>query len=169
MPLRFWISAMICATIPDADVIGFLYGVPYNSFFGHRGFFHSIFFALLLSIFLVSILFRKEAPFFSKGWWRYFLFFLVIGASHGILDAFTDGGLGIALLSPFDTNRYFFPWTPIPVSPIGVNAFFSRWGYRIMVSEMIYLWLPVIIFSIGFYYGKRYFRFRSKANGITRE
>jgi inner membrane protein len=61
------------------------------------------------------------------------------------LDAMTDGGLGIALLSPFDNHRYFFPWTPIVVSPIGLRGFFSNWGLRVMISEITYVWAPLLI------------------------
>lgn len=62
----------------------------------------------------------------------------------------TNGGLGIALLSPFDNYRYFFPWTPIVVSPIGLRGFFSHWGLEVMISEIIYVWAPLLIclFSI---------------------
>ena len=49
-------------------------------------------------------------------------------ASHGVLDAMTDGGSGVAFLAPFDDTRYFLPWRPIPVSPIGVSRFFSGAG-----------------------------------------
>jgi inner membrane protein len=55
----------------------------------------------------------------------------VVGAaSHGILDAMTNGGLGVALLSPLDTTRYFRPWRPIQVSPISLRRFFSDEGVR---------------------------------------
>jgi inner membrane protein len=37
----------------------------------------------------------------------------VATASHGILDAFTNGGLGVAFFAPFDKTRYFFPVTPM--------------------------------------------------------
>jgi inner membrane protein len=37
---NLWIPAIVCSVLPDADVIGFSYGIPYASFFGHRGFFH---------------------------------------------------------------------------------------------------------------------------------
>jgi inner membrane protein len=57
----------------------------------------------------------------------------------------TDGGLGIALLSPFDNNRYFLPWTPIVVSPIGLRGFFSHWGLMVMISEITYVWAPLLI------------------------
>ena len=45
-------------------------------------------------------------------------------ASHGVLDALTDGGPGVAFLAPFDDTRYFFPWRPIRVSPLW-RGFFS--------------------------------------------
>ena len=79
---------------------------------------------------------------FSARWFFYLVFFFLLAASHGILDAFTNGGLGIALLSPFDPTRYFFAWTPIEVSPIGVKAFFSKWGLAVMKSELQWIWLP---------------------------
>jgi hypothetical protein len=53
-------------------------------------------------------------------------FFFLATASHGLLDAMTDGGLGVAFFSPFDKHRYFFPWTPIRVSPIGLTRLFQR-------------------------------------------
>ena len=68
----------------------------------------------------------------------------MVTASHGILDALTDGGLGIALLAPFDYDRYFFPWTPIVVSPIGIAGMFSKWGLEVMRSELVWIWLPCL-------------------------
>jgi inner membrane protein len=59
-----------------------------------------------------------------------------------VLDALTNGGLGIAFFAPVDATRYFFPWRPVRVSPISVTAFFSKWGVRIVLSEMLYIWLP---------------------------
>lgn len=144
---RIYLASIICSVLPDADVIAFSFGIPYGHFLGHRGFFHSIFFALILSLVVVLCLFRK-AKLFSKTWWMFVFFFFIVGASHGVLDAITDGGLGIALLSPFETTRYFLPWRPLQVSPIGLNAFISSWGLRALICEMIYVWLPVSIILI---------------------
>jgi inner membrane protein len=143
-PTQFWTLAILCSILPDADVIGFSFGIPYHHFFGHRGFFHSPFFSLLLSIFVVDIFFRHTEVFSSR-WFFYLIFFFLLAATHGILDAFTNGGLGIALLSPFENSRYFFPWTPIEVSPIGVKAFFSQWGLAVVKSELQWVWLPSFI------------------------
>jgi inner membrane protein len=65
---------------------------------------------------VTAVLFREEML-FSGRWFFYVIFFFLLTASHGILDAFTNGGLVIALFSPFSNERYFFPWTPIEVSP----------------------------------------------------
>jgi inner membrane protein len=140
-PHHFWSLSIVCSIIADADVIAFFFGIPYQHLFGHRGFFHSPFFGLLTSLFLVSIFFH-DIEIFSKQWFFYLIFFFLLSASHGILDAFTNGGLGIALLSPFDHTRYFFPWRPIMVSPIGVTSFFSRWGLTVIKSELLWVWLP---------------------------
>jgi len=58
------------------------------------------------------------------------------------LDALTNGRLGVAFFSPFNTVRYFFPWTPVEVSPIGAARFFSARGAVVLGSELLWLWLP---------------------------
>lgn len=147
VPHHFWSLAILCSVIPDADGIGFVLGIPYGHLFGHRGFFHSPFFALFMSLFVVIVFFPGLQA-FSKAWLRYFAFFFLLSASHGILDAFTNGGMGIALLSPFDHTRYFFPWTPIVVSPIAIKAFFSRWGWAVIRSELLWIWLPALLVAV---------------------
>jgi len=141
VPNHFWFLSLACSTIADADVIAFSFGIPYQHVFGHRGFFHSPFFGLLMSIFFISLFFR-DAEVFSRRWCSYFIFFFLLSANHGVLDALTNGGLGIALLAPFDNTRYFFSWRPIMVSPISVGAFFSRWGLMVIKSELLWVWLP---------------------------
>lgn len=141
MPARFWVLSVGLAALPDADAFGFMMGVPYGSFCGHRGFTHSLPFALIISLLTVRFAFAKT-PTFSRHWFLLVLYFFLIVASHPALDAMTTGGLGVALLSPFDTGRYFFPWRPIRVSPIGIKAFFGTWGLRVIGSEMLWVWLP---------------------------
>jgi inner membrane protein len=137
MPCLYWGLAAGLAMLPDLDVLAFAFGIPYGSRFGHRGFSHSLFCALLVGL-LVALATTER---FGIRWWLLWLFFFVVMASHGLLDAFTNGGMGIALLSPFDPTRYFFPWRPVQVSPIGL-AFFSRWGVRVLLSEFVWIWIP---------------------------
>jgi inner membrane protein len=149
MSMRFCLLSVFCSVLPDADVIAFDFGIPYHHLFGHRGFFHSPFFGLLLGLLVVFIFFRSE-KIFSRQWWMLFIYFSLLTASHGILDAFTNGGLGIALLFPFTTQRFFFPWRPIQVSPIGISPFLSRWGLQVLISEFIWIWLPLCLVMVIF-------------------
>ena len=146
--LKFWILSIACSSLPDADVIGYrwLY-IPYDHFLGHRGFFHSPFFAALLSILIVCTFYRKEAI-FTPQWWKYFFYFFILTASHGLLDAMTNGGRGIALLSPFTNNRYFFPWTPLEVSPLSIKRFLSQRGLTVLISELIWIWVSCFLIII---------------------
>jgi len=74
------------------------------------------------------------------------LWFAVVTASHGMFDALTNGGRGIAFFAPFSNHRYFFPWRPIQVSPIGVG-FFSARGLLALASESLWIWLPSAIIA----------------------
>ncbi len=143
IPARFWVLSIICPLIPDLDVIGYqFFYIPLFHVFGHRGFFHSLFFALLSSLVIVGIFFRKE-QFLLKPWWFFVLYFFLLMSSHSLLDAFTVGGTGIAFLSPFWNKRFFFPWTPIEISPLSIGAFFSGRGLSVLKSEMLWIWLPL--------------------------
>lgn len=58
----------------------------------------------------------------------------------------TDGGLGIALLWPFSNARYFAPWTPIPVAPIGARMV-SRSGLRVVLTEA-FQFAPLLVWAV---------------------
>lgn len=75
------------------------------------------------------------------GFGRLALFFTLVTLSHPLLDMLTDGGLGVALFAPFSGRRYFLPWRPVEVSPIGVG-FFSQRGLEVLASEVRWVWLP---------------------------
>ena len=149
MPRRFWVLAALCAVIPDADAIGFAFGVPYGSFWGHRGFTHSLFFAFILALIVTVAFFREYGPIGRRRWWALALFYFAVTASHGLLDMLTTGGRGVAIFAPFVNTRYFFPWRPITVSPIGVTEFLGKWGMRVIVSEALWVWLPLGIITVA--------------------
>jgi len=156
---------VFCSVLPDLDVIGFSLGVSYGDFLGHRGFSHSLFFAFLLSSTVMLLAFLKP-PVFSKKWWLIWLFFFGVSSSHGILDAFTNGGLGIALLSPFNTTRYFFPLRPFVVAPIGIREFFTPLGKEVLLSELYWIWLPLILALI---IAKAYRKIKIRNHNKTRK
>ena len=130
--------AVVSAMLPDIDVIGFNFGINYSHPLGHRGFTHSIMFAVLWAC-IVALVFGKK---------RKLIFWLVIflsTLSHGVLDALTTGGKGVGFFIPFDNARYFFPWRLIKVSPIGIRNFFSEWGLNVILNELKYIVLPCVI------------------------
>jgi inner membrane protein len=142
------ISGAICSIVPDLDVIGFGFGIEYHDMLGHRGLTHSILFALVLAALLTLILARHD----RRARLPVFLFLFLSTLSHAILDAMTNGGLGVALFAPFDEARYFLPWRPIVVSPIGVDRFFSEWGLRVIWSELLWIWIPsAIVYGVARY------------------
>lgn len=125
---RAWLLGVVCGVLPDIDVVAF---------------------ALLLSALVTAPAFRTSQ--WTGMRWRIWLFLFAATTSHGILDALTNGGLGIAFFAPFSAARYFFPVTPIEVSPI-VHGFFSERGVRVLASEMVWVWAPalvLIVLSIG--------------------
>ena len=129
------------AMLPDADVLGLRLGVEYAAPWGHRGATHSLVFAGLATAVLAVIWPAARRP-----WALAFLF--VSGASHGLLDMLTSGGLGVALYWPFDDERLFFGNRPVRVSPIGAD-FFSMRGLETLKSEMLWIWLPAVLASLG--------------------
>ena len=142
VPARLVVFGVVCSILPDLDAIGFRAGIPYGHPLGHRGFSHSIVFALLVGA--VSALFHRHLRASARA---AFLFTFVSTASHGLLDALTTGGLGVAFFSPFSNQRHFLPWRVIEVSPIGVAAFFSAWGRRVLSSELRWVWAPSAAFG----------------------
>jgi inner membrane protein len=146
------LAGAACSVVPDLDVIGFGFGIRYSDMLGHRGATHSILFAAALGALLTFALFR-DAP---GGGWPVFLFLFLSTLSHALLDMLTNGGLGVALFAPFSNERYFFPWRPIEVSPIGVSSFLSDWGVRVIFSELRWVWLPsAAVYALG-YVGRRW-------------
>jgi inner membrane protein len=136
--MTFW-SAL--SFLPDADVIGFGFGIAYGDAWGHRGASHSLAFAVALGTIIGLV-----APLVSRPAWRTGVTAVLTLATHGLLDTLTDGGLGIALLWPFDLTRYFAPWTPIPVSPIGFG-YLSPYGMYVAITELL-LFSPLIWFAL---------------------
>jgi len=141
-PARFWAWAAVCSVLPDLDVVGLWFDVPYRSLWGHRGITHSLLFAALAGSAIAWWAFRGEDLVkMKRGRASLATFFVLAVASHLVLDSLTNGGLGVAAFAPFDDTRYFAPWRPIRVSPIGAD-FFSARGLAVLASEVVWVWLP---------------------------
>lgn len=165
--------ALLCAAsvAPDLDVIAFALGIPYESPLGHRGLSHSIPFAVAVALGLLIVdrsqigrvggellaagrRSARRSRSTSEQLWRAGLTFVAV-ASHGVLDAATDGGLGVGFWIPFDGSRYFLPWRPIPVSPIDIGALFSARGLEILAAEMRWIGAPTAALAAAVLYLRR--------------
>ncbi len=144
VPWRLIIIGMVCAILPDLDVIGFAFQIPYDSTFGHRGLSHSILFAGIMAAFGF---FAARALQLKPTTTALFIFIATL--SHGLLDALTNGGLGVGFLSPLSNERYFFPWQVIEVSPIGIRNFLSVRGLKVIASEFIWIGLPCLFIALS--------------------
>ena len=143
MSRRLIAAGIAAAVLPDADVIGFRFGVPYASEFGHRGASHSLAFALLLGLIAATL-----APRLQARRWTALLFVGLSAASHGLADMLTDGGRGVVLFWPLTSARYFFPARPIEVSPIGLPQLGSDRMLAVLGSEALWLLLPAAILAL---------------------
>jgi inner membrane protein len=133
------VLAITSAILPDVDVLTFKLGYAYEHWLGHRGFTHSIFFAVIWSGILSLICGKSKKVIF-------FIVLFLATISHAILDAILDamttGGLGVGFFIPFENTRYFFGCRPIQVSPIGISKFFSEWGVQVIISELLWIGVP---------------------------
>jgi inner membrane protein len=128
------------ALLPDLDVVAFALRVPYAAPFGHRGASHSLTAAVFAGVAAALLARACGARAARTG--------IVVGlvvASHGLLDALTDGGLGAALLWPFSDERFFAPWRPLPVAPIG-SRFWSARGLAVAATELAWF-LPLLVWT----------------------
>jgi inner membrane protein len=141
-----WPSVVAWCTLsllPDVDVIGFALGVEYADAWGHRGATHSVAMAAALGLAIGLC-----ARWFGRPAMRTALFASLILISHPLLDTMTDGGLGCALWWPLDLSRYFAPWRPIPVAPIGLHLATAE-GARVVLTELI-LFAPLFLVAVRY-------------------
>lgn len=136
----FWFS--VISLWPDADAIGFLFGIRYADQLGHRGASHSLLLAAFVGLGAYSFAQRKGWP--AK---RTAVLATIVAASHGLLDTLTfGGGLGCALLWPFSDHRFWAPVRFIPISPIGVGIL-SPYGLYVLLVELV-MFAPFWIYAV---------------------
>ena len=137
--------AGFCAFAPDLDVLGFRFGIPYSSEWGHRGWTHSIFFATLFGGLAAWIFTRFDNQGGSTRQAGLLAVWCALSTIfHPLLDMLTNGGRGCALWWPFSKERIFFPFRPIQVSPMSVSGFISEWGLTVLASETVWIGLPAL-------------------------
>ena len=143
VPVLALLAGMLASIAPDFDGLAFKLGIGYGGMAGHRGFTHTLLFALVLGM---------------AGWWfapRWgmrrvvgWAWIALCTMSHALLDMFTNGGIGIAFFWPWNDVRYFSPWRPIEVSPIALKRFFSPRGAAVLLDELVTVWAPLLAVSL---------------------
>jgi inner membrane protein len=141
---RLFVAAIVASILPDADAIGFRLGIHYGNVMGHRGFSHSLVFALA-----IGLLGMLLASWLRAGKSAAFWVLLISMVSHDVLDAMTNGGLGTAFFSPLSNQRFFFPWRPIQVAPLSPWRFIGARGWTVLQSELVWIWLPALALGIA--------------------
>jgi len=141
--VRLLLALAGLSVLPDLDVVAFGLGIPYEHTLGHRGFSHSLLFAALCGFATPWLSGRSDTG--SGEWWRLTALGFAATLSHGVLDALTNGGLGVGFFIPVSAERFFLPWRPLLVSPLSPGSFFSASGARILANEMIWVWFPLAI------------------------
>jgi inner membrane protein len=142
IPRPLAIAGVVASMLPDADVILFRFGATYDDVWSHRGFTHSLGFAVLLAL-ISALALRRFAPPLTA-----FAFIAFAVASHGMLDMMTNGGHGIAILWPLSDQRYFFDCRPIRVAPLALSRFPPR-AAAIVKTELLWIWLPAAVVASG--------------------
>jgi inner membrane protein len=156
IPRRGLYAALIVlAVLPDADLIGDLFGIPYAHPLGHRGFTHSLLFAAVAGA-AAAWLFRRELGGSSRAWSALFAAFFLATISHGLLDALTDGGRGVGFFVPLSDARFFFPWRPLAVTPAEIDTLLAADIPAILSSELLWVWLPATAVAVLVYRVRRY-------------
>ncbi len=125
---RAMLLGAIAQSIPDIDfVASFWLNVPGN-LLAHRGFTHSILFAMLISLFLALLSERIHRPHNIK-LRRWFMFFAVQVFIHIFIDAFNNYGVG-----------WFEPFSHIRISFNAIyvaDPFFSIWPGIAFVALLV--------------------------------
>jgi inner membrane protein len=137
---RLLFASILLPILPDADAL-LTPWIPYGHPFGHRGFTHSLFFAAVVGAGTAALAVRGK---WGHSFLKLAVFFAAITASHGLFDAMTNGGLGVAFFAPFDNTRYFLPWRPIPVSPMSAAGLMTGRGLHVIIREFALFWLFAI-------------------------
>jgi inner membrane protein len=143
VPRSLLATGIAASLIPDLDVVGLLFGIPHEHFLGHRGLSHSPVFGLATAL-LSLLAWRKLGPSRPAVFGVVFVSIL----SHGLLDAITHGGIGVAFLSPFSNERFLFPWRPIPVAPLELSLLLTSQGLMVVLAEVAWVWVPCLMIGL---------------------
>jgi inner membrane protein len=125
------IAGAIIATIPDLDVLLYLFYDSLDMLSIHRGFSHSIVGSLLYS-FIISFILSRTKWFHDISFHKLLLFSWIVLITHILLDTFT--AYGTQLLAPFSNTRFGLDSInvvdPVYTLPLLVGLVLGIWVFR---------------------------------------
>ena len=130
---KFVLLSTLCQWLPDIDTFAYLFTINESRPLGHRGFAHSLVFAVLVALCVVRCCYR-QVPTASRRWWTLCTWFFLMTALHGVFDAMVFASLGVAFFAPFDTTRYQLPWQPLVDVPIAWSVLQGQLWYAQLVE-----------------------------------
>jgi inner membrane protein len=132
----------LCAVMPDADFL--LVALRFDSYsgtYGHRGFTHSLGFALAVG--LLAMLW-PGAPSQAQRRRSVVGFYLALcTVSHPLLDGLIDVGICNAWWWPLDGARHCLPWRPVPMQGVAL------WGWKRLGLEALWIGVPLVLVACG--------------------
>lgn len=135
---RLALAGAACAVMPDADFLMYVLHLDsYGGTYGHRGFTHSIGFALLVGA-IGALLAGRHPP---RSRWLTAAYLALCTASHPLLDGLIDRGICNAWLWPLDGARHCLPWRPILMQ--GVPLF----GLGRLGQELLWIGVPLLLLA----------------------
>lgn len=141
-PRRTWGLAVACALAPDLDWFTAFLHLPMRHALTHRGATHSLLAAGLIASLAMLLGLR---PHWRRP--RIWLCMFAAAFSHGLLDACTLGGVGVAAFHPFSPARYVCLWQPIRVSPIPMSAGLMARFLAALWTEAVWIGLPALFLT----------------------
>lgn len=135
---RLALAGAVCGVMPDADMLLYVLHIDdYGGTYGHRGFTHSIGFALLVGALGAALAGRRP----GRSRWLTAAYLALCTASHPLLDGLIDRGICNAWLWPLDGARHCLPWRPVPMR--GVPLF----GLERLLQELRWIGLPLALLA----------------------
>jgi inner membrane protein len=139
LPRRIWILAPLCAVAPDLDWFVSFLDYHKNHILNHRGVAHSLPGALLIAAAMLLIGFPRDQR-RAQVW----LCLTLAALSHGLMDACTAGGVGVALFMPFSDSRWSCLWQPIHVAPLPLGREDAYLFLLSLRAEAFWIGLPAL-------------------------
>lgn len=143
------IIGALVATIPDLDVVLYLFYNPFEMLSIHRGYSHSILFSII-GAFLIAYILQRAKWTNTIRYWRLWLFSWLALFTHILLDAFTS--YGTQLFLPFSNNRVGFDSInvidPVYTLPLLIGLMLSLTIFRYKPSRAISNYIGITVSSL---------------------